>query len=152
MSSEKREEATVDNVFYGKEDHGILTCTVGLLLGPTGGAYQAFGGLSLTPETGADFKAELCAFFGRSFDALKGAKCYTLRSFSGWNEPIEGLELENGKRFVLTAWRRKHWPATESRLDARKKSIQGEIEWLTRRIREETAKLAELEADYTEWS
>ena len=31
----KREAAVVDNVFYGTEDHGILTCTVGLRFGPT---------------------------------------------------------------------------------------------------------------------
>ncbi len=149
----KREEAVVGEVFYGIEDHGILTCSLGMHLGASGGSYQSFGNICLDKEnTGPDFKKALAEFFGCSFDAIKGQKCYALRCFSGCNEGIEGLELENGRRFILTEWRRRHWPKTPNPLEARRASLVQQIDNWTRRVQECSRELAMVESDYTEWT
>lgn len=151
MRDGTREEATVGKVFYGTEDHGILTCSITLELGPTRGRFQGFGNLVLDAESGPDFKRALSEFFGKPFDALTGSKCFALRCWGHWNDSIVGLELPNGKRFTLYAWRKKHWPKTETPLAERTKSIRGEIAWLERRLEEERERLEKVADGYVDW-
>ena len=145
------EEAVVDKVFYGKEDHGILTCCLYLRLG-TGGSGQGFGNLVLDPETsGPDFKRSLSEFFGKPFDAIVGSKCFALRCWGHFQDHIVGLELPSGKRFTLYAWRKKHWPDTQTPLEERRKGSRNEIAWLERRLREERERLENIAEGYVDW-
>jgi hypothetical protein len=143
-----REKGKIAKTFLGKEDHGILTCTIGIDL--KGGCYQSFGNLCLQDKKLADdFVTDLCATFSvKRLADLQGKSCVALYCFDGLNEPIEALEAPNGKRFVITDWRRKHFPDTLDRLADRKVSIEREIAFLKRRIREEQAKLKCVDAEY----
>ena len=146
-----REEAVVHKVFYGKEDHGILTCCLYLSFGQ-GGSGQGFGNLVLDAETGPDFKRALSEFFEKPFDSITGSKCFALRSWGHFQDYIVGLESLNGKRFTLYAWRKKHWPEkTQTVLEERRESIRREIEWLERRLREERVKFQEAAEGYVDW-
>ena len=144
-----REEAIVHSVFYGREDHGILTCY--LHMGGDGWG-QAFGGICLDEKTGPDFRDSVCSFFGvRTLDEIKGKRCIVLRCFQKWNEPIEGLELASGERFTLTAWRSKHWPDTLNPLEKRKKSLDDSIASDRRRISELMDELSRVDEEYAPW-
>lgn len=147
-----REEAVVDKVFYGTEDHGILTCCLYLRFG-TGGSGQGFGNLILDAEkTGPDFKRALPEFFGKPFDAIEGSKCFALRCWGYFQDQIVGLELPNGKRFTLYSWQKKHWPdKTRTTLNERRESIRREIVWLERRLVEERQKLERVADGYVDW-
>jgi hypothetical protein len=142
-----REKGKITNTFLGKEDHGILTCSIGV---DFGGSYQSFGSLCLDEKKLADdFVADLCAAFDvKHLEDLKGKACVAHYCFDGLNEPIEALEAPSGKRFVITNWRRKHFLNTPDRLTSRKASIEREIVFLKRRIREEEAKLKCADAAY----
>jgi hypothetical protein len=145
------EEAVIDKVFYGTEDHGILTCCLYLRFG-TGGSGQGFGNLVLDAKTGLDFKQSLSEFFGKPFDAIVGSKCFALRCWGDLQDHIVGLELPNGKRFTLYAWCKKHWPdKTLTPLEARRESTRKEIAWLKRRLVEERERLEKVAEGYVDW-
>lgn len=145
---ETREAATIVSATYGVEDHGILTCSIGL---DFGGSYQSFGNLSLSQTTGPDFRRSISEFFGKSFDALVGTRCFALRNFKRLHAQIQGLEREDGKRFTLYGWQRKHWKEAVSPLGMELESIHAEIRHLKRRLREEETRLETLASDYVDW-
>lgn len=150
MSNSTREPGVIDRVQYSEEDHGILTFWLYIAFG-NGGSGQRFGGICLSPETGADLKRALSTFFGKPFDSLAGTKCYALRSFGFLNDPIIGLENEHGQRFTLYRWAKKHWPDTLSPLAKRVESLQREIRFLRRRIAEEESELERVSTEYVDW-
>jgi hypothetical protein len=145
----KREEGVVTSVFVGKEDHGIETCYVMLNFG---GSCQGFGGVALqTKKIQKSFVSDLCKAFGvKTHEDLVGKKCFALRCWETWNEPIEGLEAEDGKRFTLTGWRKKMGFPSD-RLEAQKESLQAEIRCAARRIERCQQELATLEQNFTSW-
>lgn len=146
----KRERGTIENVFFGTEDHGILTCSVGI---DFGGSFQYFGNIALDEKLGKDFVERLCSTFSvRDLRALNGLPVFALRCFGGWNESIEGLEAESGQRFILTEWRRRHFPSSLDPLQQARESGERTIASCQRRIADERKRLAQLDADYTAWA
>lgn len=149
MDSRYRKAAKVAGSFYGKEDHGILTCSI--YLDHEEGGCQAFGNLSLDEKIGPAFVSSICSLFGvKSLEELKGMSCYALYSFPYFNEMIEGIEV-NGKLFLLTEFRKRFWPDTNSVLEDRKESIKRDIAWATQRIADLEEKLLSIEGVYIEW-
>jgi hypothetical protein len=150
MKEAHRQHGTIESVRYGDDDGRCDTCWIFVNFG---GSVQGFGGYVLNEHLGA-WNAELCKLFDvAAVDELVGKNCWALRSFSGWNEPIEGLETVDGRRFIATAfWRPRLGRPVQSVLAKRRESIESSIASLTRRINDETRTLARLEADYVEWS
>ncbi|MBX3216911.1 MAG: hypothetical protein KF850_33070 [Labilithrix sp.] len=150
MKEEHRQYGTIESVRTGDEDGRWETTW---LFVKFGGSVQGFGGYFLK-EHREKWNAELCALFGVSkLDELVGKRCWALRCFSGWNEPIEGLENAEGQRFVATDFFRRHLSKpVESVIAKRRESIESSIASLTRRINDETRILARLESDYVEWA
>lgn len=162
MSEHLRQQATVERVSYGPDDHGCLTCWLHLSFG---GSVQGFGGLALDEKLGPDFAAALCALFGVPFESpdslnqLIGRRCWALRCFDENNTPIEGLEViwnlglkaEHAQRFTLTGWRRKHFPETLDVLTAETHRIEREIAWAKRRLAEEEERLRTARSRYHSW-
>lgn len=72
-----------------------------------GGSSQAFGGLYLPDEKHLSlWRKMLFAAAGvKSDKEMEGLKVFALRAFSAWNEPIAGLEFENGNRFTVRQFR-----------------------------------------------
>jgi len=96
------------------EDHGMLTCTVGLVFGGSG---QGFGGFRLdeyNKETkrhegaacGTDWILRLMRCFAVSdLESIKGRTVYALRNAPC--ETIIGLEppsFDGGERFLIPDW------------------------------------------------
>lgn len=149
--SQTREFGKIDDFFYGKEDHGILTCFIRI---DFNGSIQGFGGIILDDKTGPDFVAAVCeAFDVRDSELLKGRECYALRCFKRNNASIEGLECaRTGRRFIIQEWRQKHWPETRSVFDEERQRIQTRIDSANRQLRQAKIDLETLEADYTQWT
>jgi hypothetical protein len=105
------------------------------------------------PSGRGRFTKDLCSVFGvKKLTDLVGKKCYALRCFDELHTPIEALEAPSGARFVLTTWRKKHFPETKDPLAGKRESIEGNISFLQRRVAEEKTRLAELDKNYHEWS
>lgn len=143
------EEVTVESVEYGRDDHGILTCT--LFCEWSGGSRQGFGNLCLDEVTGPAFVRDLCAFFGA--DARPGEEYWSLTVLTGrrvralWYQrggAMDGLELD-GRRFMLWEWRRRTFPDAEV-LDPRADQIAS----LRREIASRERQLAELRDEMRE--
>lgn len=145
-----RQRATVSEVRSGTGEHGLPTTWVSLDFGHF---TQSFGGYNLGGHRAAWDRA-LCRLFAvGDLNDIVGRTCWALRSFSAWNEPIEGLESDDGKRFVATDFWREHLPVlVPSCLEKRRAAIQSTLAALNRRIADETRRLNELEADYIEWA
>lgn len=142
--------ATVTNVSYGIEDHGMLTCYVHLSIHD--GGVQGFGGLDLQGTQGPDFVKSICDLFNvQDLEDAIGKQCYALYSFGYLNEMIEGLETEDGKRFTITSFAKKHDLTTQSRLERETQSRLLTIESLQFRIQRELEALKELESQYIDW-
>jgi hypothetical protein len=127
-----REAGTITHVKIGC-DHTPLTISLDIQ-GPGWG--QGFGGLAFESQHLVDdFAADLCAVFGvERLKDLRGKPCYALRCFP--RSHIEGLEAPGGKRFVITNWRRKHWPHTPAPLAVELKKLRDEAVQLRRRAAE----------------
>lgn len=145
-----RERGTIDSVFLGEEDHGILTCSIGVKFS---GTHQGFGNLCLgNAKYADDFVACLCRTFGvATLDGLKGKACYALRCFDSLSTQIEGLEAETGARFMLTSWRRRHWPETKSPLEEARASLESTLDHLRRRLAETSRDLNSVSSRYFDW-
>lgn len=165
-----RVPAKIEYVKYGKEDHGILTCYIGL---DCDGYHQAFGGISLDGEDaktrkhsdhGYEFAVEICDLFkvprptnrsvGLVEDYLQkivGLPCFALYNWGYHNESICGLEV-NGQRFVVHAWRRKYWTKhSRSALEEKKESLRSDIAWAKRRMQESQDALLSVADGYVDW-
>lgn len=152
MNDAYREHGTINSVKGPHtEDHGILTTWV--FIDFTKGCSQGFGGIMLDAKLAESYTKDLCAAFGvKTIEDLAGKKCYALKSFSGWNEPIEGIEsADTGCRFLHNRWRKKHFMDTTDVLSNRKKSVENEISFLNRRLDEEKLKLTKLSKDFVDW-
>lgn len=145
-----REKGKIASVSYGRDhDHDVLTFWA-MIEFP--GSGQGFGGIVLDEKLGPDFRREICRVFEvATVNDLVGLDCYALRCFAINNEPIEGLEAMSGQRFTLNAWRRRHFPETESILVARRRRMLGEIDSLNRRIYEITRDAKTLEERFVTW-
>lgn len=143
----EREVGVIRDVFYGKEDHSILTCSV-MVAFDTG--VQGFGGVAFENRPLADdFVADLCRTFGvGTLNELRGLACVAYRCFPYNNELIEALEAPSGARFALTAWRRKHWPDAPDPKEARRVALRREETRLLGRLAEIRASLDRVDADY----
>lgn len=150
MRNGYRDLGKVGCPFYGKEDHGILTCS--LPIDFVEGSSQSFGNLCLDEQSGPAFVSSLCDLFGvKELTKIQGKQCYALRCWNKWSTDIEGLEVE-GKRFLITEFRRRFWPEdTKTPLDNAKESALREIEWAKRRIQEAQTELEHLSDDYVDW-
>lgn len=150
MKDEHRQHGTITRAYEDDMDGRCDTTWVGI---DFGGSHQSFGGFVLQEHRKA-WNEELCKTFGVSkLEELVGKHCWALRSFSGWNECICGLETVDGRRFVSQDFfaGRLNKPM-KTRLEERRESIESSIAALTRRINDETRTLARLESDYVEWS
>lgn len=115
------------------------------------GSQEKFGGVPIGFEA---WKRELCETFDvQGFEDLPGKKCWVLRSFAEFHEPIEGLEAPNGKRFTRTGYARRHGrdPLYPNRLHCRVAYISDEISRLELRIAEMRHTLHGLSNRYFEW-
>jgi len=151
MKKQHREHGTIDYIKDDDCDGRFDTMFIGIRL--TEGCFQAFGGYVLN-EFREQWTREICALFRvNKLDDMVGKQCWVLRSFSGRNESIEGLETMDGRRFTATDFFRRYLgKPVPSVLEKRRESIQSTIASLTRRINDETRTLAQLEADYVEWA
>jgi hypothetical protein len=142
-----RETGIIEHVFFGKEDHGILTCYLRINFD---GSSQSFGGVAFAnPQIAEDFIEDLCRVFGVSaLDELRGKPCVAYRCYPYNNELIEALEASSGARFVLTDWRRKHWPDALNPKERRREQLRQEERRLRARLKELGADLDRAEQDY----
>jgi hypothetical protein len=115
----------------------------------------SFGNLVLDEAQARAFAAELCATFAVvDLNALVGRFCWGLWCFGENNEEAEGLEAPSGRRFTLTAFRRKHFPnlpSSSSSLERKRAEIEGAIRHLQRRLGEEQVRLKTLDERWTDW-
>jgi hypothetical protein len=147
-----RELGKVGDIFIGKEDYGIFTCSISIEF--KGGGVQGFGGLCLNKDKlGISFVDDLCKTFGvKELDDLKDKECYALRCWDGFNDRIEGLEsVDTGKRFIISNWRRKMGFESLSPLEERRKSLNTDIEFAKQKIERCKKELKNLEKNYTDW-
>lgn len=145
-----RVPATIVDVFYGKEDHGILTCYITLTF--KSGGTQAFGGLRLEEVSGKDFCRRVCDIFNvSSLNDLINKSCYGLFCFGDYNEMIEGIESPNGKRFTLTTFSKIYDTQAQTPLERRQKSLEQEIERAQQTIIDNKRVLVSLKKRYTNW-
>lgn len=145
-----RQFGTIQRVEYAPCDYGPIQVIVTIdVFG--GGSQEKFGGVPIGFEA---WKRELCETFDvQGFEELPGKKCWVLRSFAEFHEPIEGLEAPNGKRFTRTGYARRHGrdPLYPNRLHCRVADISDEISRLERRIAEMRHTLHGLSNRYFEW-
>jgi hypothetical protein len=150
MRDSKRELGKIDYVRSGKEDHGILTCSIGIDF--NGDSHQGFGGLCLDTDLIKSFKKDLCKTFGvKKIEDLVGKECFALRCFGFLNDNIEGLETLDGKKFTISTWRKKHFTNASNPLEQRFKHLVSEINHARRQIKEAEQDLAQLDSEYTNW-
>lgn len=128
MQSKKR-AAVITDVFYGLEDHGILSCNLSLEF-IVGGTTQLFGGVNLSaPGSGVDFYNSICRLFrAQDLEQIIGKRCYALYCFGNNNEPIEGIETEYGNRFTLTSFMKRYDSTILSPIEKMKQRYFDEIE------------------------
>jgi hypothetical protein len=118
----KEELGKIEGVFFGIEDHGILTF---MMTFDFGGSGQGFGGYALdtyNKETkkregiaaGTDLVLELLNLFGvSSLGEIRGRYAYAIRDGDHHNSQIIGVRIpkpEGGRCFMIGDWQKKHWP------------------------------------------
>lgn len=148
----KKRAAVVTDVFYGLEDHGILSCSIKLEF-DVGGTNQSFGGVNLSAEgSGQDFLYSICNLFRvRELDQIIGKRCKALYCFGRYNERIEGIENEYGDRFTLTSFMKKYDSTILSPLEKERENYFAEINRSVERIWNASKSIDALEANYTNW-
>jgi hypothetical protein len=133
------------------EDRGWILGWVHVT-GPTDGWGQGFGGLVLDEASAKDWTESICALFGvQTLAECTGRFCHVLRSWPTYGSDIEGLEVD-GKRFTLTAFRRKHWPAkAKSVLENRKADLLRSIARAGEDVQRFVHRLETVEHGYVDW-
>src|SRR5437762_1056285 len=128
-----REYGTIESAYLDDADGRCDTVWLSISFG---GGAQGFGGYVLN-QWRDEWIAELCALFGvSSLKDLVGKHCWALRSFSDWNENIEGVENTDGRRFTATAFFRKRQPEkTIGVLERRRESLVSCVASLARRMK-----------------
>lgn len=152
MQNNKKRAAVVTDVFYGLEEHGILSCSI-MLEFVVGGASQSFGGVNLSAKgSGVDFYNSICRLFRvQDLDQIVGKRCYALYCFGNYNEHIEGIETEYGDRFTLTKFMRKYDPTIKDPLEKEKQRQFDVIEHSVERIMNASKKIKDLVSIYSNW-
>ncbi len=147
----QREPGTLGAVWSGNEGHGILTCSIPVNFKSS---TQSFGGLCLTDDLLKSFTDRLCWTFSVSTVVqLEGLKCWALRPWGSWSDSIEGLEAQNGRRFVLTQWRKElDLHPVKTRLEEKIESLQSSIWQAREQIKKNQASLKTIKENYIEWS
>ena len=153
-----RQPGVIAATHYGVEDHGILTCSIQIEFV---GYSQGFGNLCLNPTIGSDFVKNMCETFNlpfsddlqKSLKQMVGLRCFGLYCFGKHNESIEGLEdMVTGRRFLLTQWRRKHFPKkTPSPLEAARNELKSQIVNAWAVVKRGEAELKDLDNKYYDW-
>lgn len=118
------------------------------------GSSQGFGGLYLnSPEVVDGWVKHFTEAFGvKKYEDLVGKKCYALRSFGGWNEPIHGLETLDGKRVTVNTFRKSvGFEVKETEMQRKVRDIKTSIERMKRQIAEQEENLATVNEGYKEW-
>lgn len=139
---------------YGNSSwHDVLTWSLKLE------TQEVFGGNIL--DEGSESEADLILMVTQTFNKgstdpsalseLCGEEIFTLRCFPYGD--IEGIEsVRTGKRFFLSAWRRKHWPGEYTNaLDAARLSYQSRIDALRYSLQDARERMAKLEETYVDW-
>jgi len=118
------------------------------------GFSQSFGGLYLPDGTWKLFERDLleCADVPTS-KGLIGLKVYALYYFGRWNEPICGLEFDNGRKFLISRFQRDHFPANppNGALKAEIASIERDIDLCKERLADLQAKLLTVGQGFVDW-
>ena len=151
MKEAKRELGKISDFRSGEEDHGIITCVIGI---DFNGSHQGFGCLALDEDLLSKFEQDVCDTFNvKTMDELIGKSCYALRCFGFHNDPIEGLEsVDTGKRFTISSWRKKHVSIKhDSPLQRKIKDLKSRIESNRANIIRYTSELESIYSDYTDW-
>lgn len=117
------------------------------------GTFQGFGGLCLEPKDIKIFLQELQSAFGvKNQEDLVGQKCYALRAFPTWNEPIWGIEsVKTGRAVTLKTLRKAMGYPSPDRLEETKKSLESSISMHERRATEDRLALRKIHASYKDW-
>ena len=127
--NDKKELGKITKVFFGKEDHDILSFMIHF---DFGGSGQGFGGYCLDTfdkdkkkrvgcAAGTDLILRLLDLFNvKTLDEIIGKNAYVIRGgeSTGWNSPIIGIEtppFEGGKRFMIEDWKQDWFPNTEEK-------------------------------------
>lgn len=112
----------VGSVFFGLEDHGILSFMIHLDFGGTG---QGFGGYALDgyskekkrrigTAAGTDLVLRLLTLFGvRTLEEIKGRSVFALRESVQISAKIIGLrlpEFDGGTEFLIEDWQNEFYP------------------------------------------
>lgn len=149
IPSDCRQYGVIESVRSGDEDGRWVTAWIHV---DFFGSVQGFGGYVLNEHLPA-WEAEICKLFGvDKFDDIVGKNCWALRCFPGFGESIEGLEGQDGQRFTATSFFRRHLGRpVESVLEKRRADHIRTIAQLTRRVNDETDRLAKLDAKYVDW-
>ncbi len=155
MKKQHREEAVIDYVsvenFRGGKEGEPNTVNMGMKMG---GCHQGFGGLSLPDKKLQDaFLETVMMVFGVTKPSdLVGKRCYVLRAFSGWNEPIAGLEsLDGKKRMTINGFRKAMGFEVDNRFKEEEKSLRQDILRYKERIESARHRLKTMDDDYVEW-
>lgn len=151
MQSKKKVAAVITDVFFGLEDHGIMSFSIALEF--VSGASQSFGSINLSaPGSSQDLYNTICSIFCvRDIDKIIGLRCYALYCFGEYNERIEGIETEGGNRFTLTSFMKKYDPTIQNPLERAKQHQFDEIERSVQKILTASKKVESLVTNYTSW-
>lgn len=112
----------IERVFFGREDHGILTF---MLFFDFGGSAQGFGGYALDSfdkakdrrvgtAAGTDLILRLLDTFNvDSLNSIKGRYAYAIRKSEGFNAQIVGLRTpkpDGDKTLMIADWQAEWFP------------------------------------------
>lgn len=113
---------------------------------------QGFGGMYLPDGKVEVFESELLKAAGvHRVKQLKNLKIHALYAFGEYNEYIEGLEFENGNRFTITGFRRKHYGFKGSVLDTKTEGLVEQIAHAERRVAELRDELKNISSRFVDW-
>lgn len=115
--------ARIDSVFFGYEDHGILTMQIGLQYDES--SHQGFGGYCLDSydkaekrrigtAAGMDYVIQVMKCVGaNSIDEIKGKMCYAIKDEEGFFGKVLGLKQipqDGDGMFLIKDWQEKWFP------------------------------------------
>lgn len=135
-----REYGTITRAFFGKEsERGIWVVEIAFDFDGSGQSLQFCTGDEATTQR---VEGEFRKLFGGT--PLKGRNAFALRAFPTWNTPITGIEVD-GVRVTRSGL------FGTDELAEREASIQRDIDHHARRIREDTAQLGTIRAEFVDW-
>jgi len=120
--------ARIDEVFFGYEDHGILTMMIGLDY--DGSTHQGFGGYCLDSfdkeedrrigtAAGMDYVIQVMKCVGaNNIGEIKGKMVYAIKDTPGFFGKVIGLKQipQDGKgKFLIKDWQEKWFPGEEDK-------------------------------------